>query len=428
MSHHEHVVCAALADGTGFDLVGDLKASEFTEPVLADWYARMAGQAIAGKPYDIVTLLDLDDGFDLSTANSVVKNYQHFHRSLEAAVKAIKAGAMRRKLLAIAKEMHSLAESNESPEEIRAKFETALAGVETGQQHAISLKKAISGAVAEIERREKGDTGVKTGIASIDDIAVGMRAGELVVIAARPGMGKTALALNISASVARHHGPVLIMSAEMQSDELATRMMSSGSGASYGDMRRARLESGDYDLMMNWVATHRDLPVYIDDRSGPTIAQVASEAKRIKRLHGLSMLVVDYLGLVHGVGNSRTEEVGSVSRALKGLAKDLKCPVIALHQLSRKCDERTDKRPLTSDLRDSGEIEQDADVVAMLYRDSQYDKKSKYGNLAELIFRKSRGFAGDTAWLEWDGSRQRFTTASEPQFDEQQKSGGYRYV
>lgn len=426
MSHYESIVVAALADGSGLDLVGDLKAADFTDPWLADCYARMAAQAIAGKPYDIVALLDADDSFDLVKAHDVVKNYQHLHKGLESAVSAIKAGAIRRKLLTIAKDMHELAQSSESPEEIRAKFETALAQIETGQQHAVSLKHAIGQALSEIERREKGDTGIKTGIGSIDEIMVGMREGELVVLAARPAMGKTALALNIAENVAKHHGPVLIMSAEMQAGELATRMVSSGSGADYGAMRRASLSIDDYDLMTSWIAKCRNLPVYIDDRSGPSIAQVFSEAKRIKRLHGLKLVVVDYLGLVKGVGNSRTEEVGSVSRALKALAKDLNCPVLALHQLSRKCEERTDRRPLTSDLRDSGEIEQDADVVAMLYRDSVYDQNSKLGNHAELIFRKSRGFQGDTAWMEWNGSRQKFSSAQKPEI-ETTKSGGFSY-
>lgn len=421
----EQIAIGKLLTGNGWDLCAGLKSSHFTDQWLADLYSRIAAKAIAGKSYDIVALYDDDPSLILGDMVALSKNAPGDESIVETAVDGIKADAMRRNLVGIANDILAMAAGRESTEQIRERIEHSLQTIDEGKRHAKQLKDAMRRAVDEIERRSKGDVGIKTGIASIDEIMIGMREGELHIIAARPGMGKTALAMNIAAHVAKS-ATVFIASAEMTDSELATRIMVSGSGANYRDVRSGMMEAHDLDRFMSFMLASKNLPMYIDDTPSPTYHHVAGEAKRIKRLHGLGLVVVDYLGLLRGEGRSRTEEVGYVSRSLKGLAKELNCPIIALQQLSRKCEERADKRPAMSDLRDSGEIEQDADSVAMLYRDSVYDKASKYGNHAELIFRKSRGFAGATAWLEWDGSRQRFATASDPIIDTQ-KTGGYRY-
>lgn len=421
----EWQLIAELQGGQNFEHVGDLKAADIADSQCRAIYAAIATEAIAGRPYDAVTMLDKlpNDIWNLGLSARIHSAWTCL--GAEHVAKAIKRNAVRRQLIAIASELHELAQSKAPIDEIKSKFELSIAQIESGQRHAITFKQAINSALEQVEKRAKGETGTKTGIQSIDDIIIGMNDGELFVLAARPAMGKTALALNICAHVAKNTGPVLIMSAEMQAGELAMRSLSSGSGANYGSIRKGQLNAEDFDAMNNWMIKNKDLPIFIDDRSAPSIAHIAAEARRIKRLHGIALLMVDYIGLCKGEGRSRTEEVGSVSRSLKGLAKDLGCPILALHQLNRNVDDRADKRPLLSDLRDSGEIEQDADAVGMLYRDVVYNQNTEHKDLAELIWRKSRGFAGDTSFMRWDGSRQRFTSSFKP--EQSQRSGGYNY-
>lgn len=421
----EWQLIAELQGGQNFEHVGDLKASDMADSQCRTIYAAIATEAIAGRPYDAVTLLDKlpRDVWNLGISAKIHAAWTCL--GADHIAKAVKRNSVRRQLIAIASELHELAQSKAPIDEIKSKFELSLAQIESGQQYAISFKQAINSALEQVEKRAKGETGTKTGIQSIDDVIIGMNGGELFVLAARPAMGKTALALNICTHIAKTTGPVLIMSAEMQAGELAIRSLSSGSGANYGAIRKGQLDAEDYDAIHDWMIKNKNLPIYIDDRSAPSISHIASEARRIKRLHGIAAVMVDYIGLCKGEGRSRTEEVGSVSRALKGLAKDLNCPILALHQLNRNVDDRADKRPLMSDLRDSGEIEQDADAVAMLYRDVVYNQNTEHKDLAELIWRKSRGFAGDTSFMRWDGSRQKFTSTERP--EQTQKPGGYNY-
>lgn len=421
----EWQLIAELQGGQNFETVGDLKATDIENAQCREIYAAIATEAIAGRPYDAVSLLEKLPVSVWSLQLSAKIHDGWVCTGADTAAKAIKRNSMRRQFMAIARDLHELAQSSLPLDEIKAKFEGSLSKIETGQRHAITFKQAINEALEEIERRANGETGTKTGIASIDEIIIGMNPGELFILAARPAMGKTALALNICANVAKSVGPVLMMSAEMQAKELTMRSISSGSGARYGAIRSGQLCAEDFDAMNNWIIKHKDLPIHIDDRSSPSIAQITSEARRIKRLHGIALLMVDYIGLCKGEGRSRTEEVGSVSRALKGLAKDLNCPILALHQLNRNVEDRTDKRPLTADLRDSGEIEQDADAIGMLYRDVVYNQNTEHKDIAELIWRKSRGFAGDTSFLRWDGATQKFSSSHKP--EQTQKAGRYEY-
>lgn len=233
--------------------------------------------------------------------------------------------------------------------------------------------------------------GVPTGLSDLDRRLGGLRPGNLIVIAARPGMGKSALCFQIAAHASSTVGPVALFSLEMNSEEIGERLLSAASRIDGTKLRTGRLTENDWPELNAGTLKLKDLPVFCDDTPALTIAQVASRCRSLQRKRGrLGLVVVDYLQLAQGEGDNRTQEVGSISRALKALAKQLECPVIAAAQLSRKVEDRPDKRPNLADLRDSGEIEQDADVVLMLYRDELYNENSAAKGTAEILIRKFR--------------------------------------
>ena len=274
-------------------------------------------------------------------------------------------------------------------------------GGQAGQ--AVHITVAIDEVVKRIVRQaEEGrPAGHKTGVTGLDWYLGGMVPGELVVLAARPGMGKSALAGAIGEGVARYNGmPVLVSSLEMARELWALRMLSAEAGVDSQKMRAARLSRED------WSAIHRSadelgrLGIYIDDRTDANVLDFRREARRLKsRLGKLGLVVVDYLQLAQSIDDdrSREREVAIVSRGLKALAKELHVPVLALSQLNRRVDDRNDKRPQLSDLRESGAIEQDADTVLFIYRDDVYDRESEDKGTAEIIIGKQR--SGPTGWF-----------------------------
>lgn len=248
--------------------------------------------------------------------------------------------------------------------------------------------------------------GVRTGFHALDRMTAGLQQGDLIVLAARPSMGKTALALNIAEQVAvTDNLPVLIFSMEMGADQLASRMTSSIGRIDQQRLRTGQLRDGDDDWgrFTDAVDRFQQAPLFIDDAAALTVADLRARARRkALELHrSPALIVVDYIQLMSGSGDeNRATELAVVSRGLKALAKELGCPVIALSQLNRGVELRTDKRPMMSDLRDSGAIEQDADVILMLYRDDYYNKeKSKQPGIAELIVAKQRNGPTDTVEL-----------------------------
>jgi replicative DNA helicase len=251
---------------------------------------------------------------------------------------------------------------------------------------------------------EKGlPTGLLTGFKNIDDVTGGWQKGNLIILAARPGMGKTALALEFAKYPAISlNKPVAIFSMEMTAIELVGRMASSESNVSSTKITQKKLNRAELQTMASGCTKLISSPIFIDDTSGLTYGQLKSKANKLKHEHGIELIIIDYLQLMSGSGEgNREQEISTISRNLKILAKDLEVPVIALSQLSRKCEERSDKRPQLSDLRDSGAIEQDADMVAFIWRPEYYglcDNGYEYGadvlqtrDLAMLDFAKGRG-------------------------------------
>jgi len=238
-------------------------------------------------------------------------------------------------------------------------------------------------------------TGVRTGFYDLDRMTAGLQKGDLIVLAARPSMGKTAFALNIAEHVAVQEGlPVLVFSMEMGASQLALRLVGSLGRINQQNLRTGRLDSGEWERLTDSVERLSQVQLHIDETAGLTSSELRARARRMARQFGtLGLIVIDYLQLMSGSGGNeenRATVLGEISRGLKSLAKELQCPVIALSQLNRSVETRQDKRPMMSDLRESGAIEQDADIIMFIYRDDYYDKESKKQGVAEIIIAKQR--------------------------------------
>jgi replicative DNA helicase len=239
-------------------------------------------------------------------------------------------------------------------------------------------------------------TGVPTGFYDLDRMTSGLQAGDLVVLAARPSMGKTAFAINIAEHVALNEGlPVAVFSMEMGAAQLAVRVVGSIGRIDQGHLRTGKLTDEEWPRLTDAIERLRTVSLHIAETAGLTSSELRANARRLARKCGkLGLIVVDYLQLMTGSsggdGENRATELGEISRGLKMLAKELQCPVIALSQLNRGVEQRTDKRPMMSDLRESGAIEQDADIIMFIYRDDYYNKDSKDPGVAEIIIGKQR--------------------------------------
>jgi replicative DNA helicase len=257
--------------------------------------------------------------------------------------------------------------------------------------------------ISELLDRDNPDevTGIATGYVDLDKMTSGFQRGDMIVIAGRPSMGKTALAMNIAEHVSVDLGlPVLIFSLEMSAPQLALRFLSSRARVDLAKLRSAKLTDEDWDRVTVGLGRLHNTTVHIDENGMITANELRARARRIHReCKGLGLIVIDYIQLIASpqYNENRANELGSITRLIKGMAKDLNVPVIALSQLSRKVEERTDKRPMMSDLRESGAIEQDADLIMLIYRDEYYTKEmSKEPGVTEVIIGKHRnGPTGD---------------------------------
>lgn len=262
-------------------------------------------------------------------------------------------------------------------------------------------------------------TGISTGFESLDEMTSGMQRSDLVLIAARPSMGKTAFALNLAQYAAvKEKKTVAIFSLEMAADQLVLRMLSSQSLVSIGDIKTGNIADDDWYKLARSSSQLGEAKVFIDDTPGITVAELRSKCRRLKMNHGLDMIMIDYLQLMSG-GNkieNRQQEISTISRSLKGIAREMNCPVIALSQLSRASELRADHRPILSDLRESGAIEQDADLVMFLYRDEYYNPETvdeKLKGIAEVIIAKQRNGETGKVYLAWLGKYQKFANTSQ---------------
>lgn len=267
-----------------------------------------------------------------------------------------------------------------------------------------------------------GVTGVSTGFTDLNKKTAGLQGSDLVIVAARPSMGKTTFAMNLCENAAMDQDkPVLIFSLEMPADQLMMRMLASLSRVDQTKIRTGQLDDEDWARISSSMGIlMQKKNMYIDDSSGLTPTELRSRARRVAREHGgLSMIMVDYLQLmrVPGIKDNRTLEISEISRSLKALAKELNVPVVALSQLNRSLEQRADKRPVNSDLRESGAIEQDADLIMFIYRDEVYNPESPHKGIAEIIIGKQRNGPIGSVRLTFQGQFSRFDNYAGPAFD-----------
>jgi replicative DNA helicase len=261
----------------------------------------------------------------------------------------------------------------------------------------VSIRKVLMEVFERVELLHQSTgmtTGIPSGFPDLDKLTSGFQRNDLIIVAARPSVGKTAFALNVAQNIAvRAKQTVAIFSLEMSATQLVQRMICAEANVDAGRMRTGRLEGDDWEKLTMAIGTLSEADIYIDDSPVLTVAEIRAKARRLKKEKDLHMIFIDYLQLIAGrgkAGENRQQEVSEISRMLKQIARELEIPVIALSQLSRGVEQRQDKRPMMSDLRESGSIEQDADLVAFLYRDDYYNQESAKKNIIEIIIAKQR--------------------------------------
>ena len=259
----------------------------------------------------------------------------------------------------------------------------------------------------------QGITGVPTTFTDFDRLTSGLQKSDLILLAARPSMGKTALALNMAMNAALANNIVAVFSLEMSKEQLGHRLLSSYSGINSQKLSTGNFDTDEFNELVEALNYLTDTKLFIDDTAGITVLELRSKARKIKNEYGLDLIVIDYLQLMQGnsrkgVDYNRQQEISEISRNLKALARELKVPILALSQLSRGVELRADKRPMLSDLRESGSLEQDADIVMFLYREEYYDKESENTNMAELVIAKNRNGPTTTVNLQFNKECMRF--------------------
>ena len=394
---------ALLLDQNAFDRIADVVAA-------GDFYAAGHGAIFSavqhlhaqGKPADVITVAELLDGAgetertgglaylgELAANTPSSANVQHY-------AEAVRRNAVLRGLLSVASNIQDacLRPGIKDAEKIALEAESAmLALIDRQGSEPSSLSEVFSEAIQYVDERCGRDgnlAGLPTGFRGFDRLTGGFEPGQLVVVAARPSVGKTMLAVNIADQVARDGHSVLFFSLEMSRREIGMRLLSSRANVSVHAMRSGTNDKAHWRRLSDETGKAKKQRLFIDDKGAIGVAYVRAKARRVQRQAGLDLIVIDYLGLMKGQGDNRTQEIGSLSRGLKALAKELGIPIVVLAQLNRGVETRPDKRPLLSDLRDSGEVEQDADIVAMLHRESMYSQAPEWIGFAELLVRKNR--------------------------------------
>ena len=330
--------------------------------------------------------------------------------NVEYHARIVSEKAQLRNLINAATEIAGTAyEDNDDVSEVMDKAEKRILEVAAHQTGGafVPIGEILMGTFAKIEQlyeSKGGLTGLSSGFKDLDKLTSGLQASDLILVAARPSMGKTAFTLNIATYVAVHEKePVAFFSLEMSKEQLVQRMLCSEGGIDSQRLRIGQLEDADWSHLITAANRLNEAPIFIDDTAGITIMELRSKARRLKAEHGLKLIIIDYLQLMQGRpgknGDNRQQEISEISRSLKALARELDVPVIALSQLSRSVESRQVKRPMLSDLRESGSLEQDADIVMFLYREDYYTPETENKNITEIIVAKHRNGPVDTVQL-----------------------------
>jgi replicative DNA helicase len=389
------------------------------------------------KPADIVTVAEsLDNASELSSVGGLAYLGELAQNTPTAAnirryAEIVRERAIMRKLVEVGS---SIAESAYTPQgrdaqqlldEAEAKIFQIAEGGKRSSDGFMDMKVLLPQVAERIDQLFQRDnqsevTGIPTGYTDLDSMTSGLQPGDLIIVAGRPSMGKTAFSLNIAENVALNTGlPVAVFSMEMGAVQLATRMIGSVGRLDQHRMRTGRLEHEDWDRLVSALGRLNDAPIFIDEAAGLSSFDVRARARRLHRQAGkLGLIVIDYLQLMSGAAGRQSEnratEISEISRSLKSLAKELDVPVIALSQLNRGLEQRPDKRPVMSDLRESGAIEQDADLILFIYRDEVYNPDTPDKGTAEIIVAKQRNGPIGRVRLTFLGQHTRFENFSAP--------------
>ena len=364
-----------------------------------------------GAPHEMQTVDFLKDIFEFNAVSVNVRSYAEIVRDK----------AVQRRLIKECGEISQMCyDDNERTEDILADtekriFDLLKVGTSSDLTGIDDISINVFNMIQEASRSKDHITGVATGFTDLDNMTTGFHPSDFILIAARPSMGKTAFVLNILEYVAiKKNRPCMIFSLEMSKEQLVNRLFAMDSGIDAQNLRTGKLADEDWDRLIQTADRVGSSNIIIDDTPGINISELRSKCRKVKLERGLDMVIIDYLQLMSGAGKkhneNRQQEVSDISRSLKALARDIECPVVALSQLSRAVEQRTDKRPMLSDLRESGAIEQDADVVMFLYRDEYYNPDSPKKGEAEVIIAKQRNGPIGTISLYWQSQTTRFVS------------------
>ncbi len=378
------------------------------------------------SPIDVLTVasqLRADGNLEMvggSAHLTELTNYVPTATHVEQYANLVSQKALRRRLIQASQEISSLGyDETKSLQELIENAESKL--FEVSQKHVkqdiISLETILADSFDRLDElhKDKGKIrGIPTGFRDLDGILAGLQRSDLIIIAARPSMGKTALALNLAHNIATKAGePVLIFSLEMSKEQLVDRMLAMESGVDAWALRTGNLNDQDFELIAQAMGTLSEAQIFIDDTPGITVSDLRTKARREMHQRPLGLIIVDYLQLMsggskYGGDGNRVQEISEISRSLKGIARELNVPLIALSQLSRSVESRSPQIPQLSDLRESGSIEQDADIVAFIYREDYYNKETERTNITDIFIKKHRNGPTGAIELYFDKDKQRF--------------------
>jgi replicative DNA helicase len=412
----ESVLGALMLDKDAIIQVADIvAASDFYKQNHAIIYETMLGLYERREPIDVLSMTNrLQDTKQLDAIGGT-SYLAHLASSVPSAThvehyaRIVASKSTLRKLISAGSKITELGfREDENVNDILNESEKMIFSVSQShlKQNFISVKSVLTETferIAELHDNEGSLRGIPTGFIQLDNLLAGLQKSDLVVLAARPSMGKTTFALDIARSVATAaKKKVGIFSLEMSKEQLVDKLLASTAGVDLWRLRTGRLSDVDFDKINNAIGILSEAPIFIDDAAGATIHEIRTKARRLQTEHGLDLIVLDYLQLMQGskmsYSDNRVQEVSEISRSLKGIARELNIPVIALSQLSRAVEQRQPQIPQLSDLRESGSIEQDADVVMFIYREGVYDPESSRKNIADILVKKHRN--GPTGKVE----------------------------
>lgn len=431
------VLGGLMQDNTAWDNVAEiLQPEDFYRHEHQQIYSVMMRQVDASKPLDVVTLVEaLDSLGELDSAGGLeyltdLVSHARGIANISAYTQIIRERATLRTLIRVSSE---IADNAFNPAGRPAAdvldfaeqkvFQIADSRARDGGPQQVNplLTKAVE-KIDELIKSKGGITGLSTGYKDLDKKTSGLQKSDLIIVAGRPSMGKTTFAMNLAEHAALNQDkPVLVFSLEMPADSLIFRMLSSIGRIDQTRLRSGQLEDEDWPKLTAAIAKLKDRPLLIDDTVGLSPTEMRARARRVAREYGgVALVVVDYLQLmqIKGFGDNRVGEISEISRSLKTLAREFECPVIALSQLNRGLEQRPNKRPVMSDLRESGAIEQDADIIAFVYRDEVYNEDTQDKGVAEIIIGKQRNGPIGTVRLGFIGQYTRFENLAMPDYDD----------